>query len=738
MLLNKIPTINAASFNNYSWPSTLQEFKDINIVLGWNGSGKTIISRLLRSFEKGEFSKLQADDTFSISLDGIVKKENELSGHEEKIRVFNEDYVKEITTVSQLPYVFYLGEESVDYSVKEKEISDLESKLKKCPDNHSSIAENTAQLIRRTSGMGNIQKELESGFYDSYNKNSFEKRFGKIQESINSNQQTIDDFRIDDEEELQSLLNQLTQQVNREREYKKVKKWDEWLVNNIDQINLILQSIPTHEPSQRILDYKEDYKKYSWIREGVEVHNLTDEEHQQKTCIFCNSHINNRNELIKHFSDDIIKLNKDIDEISEKIDVAITELSTESDFYSDIKTNVVGKLKEIKEKLTNKKESPINLIENQNFESIVGDEPNEGDIKTTAHKIEAHYVAEVYEKYKNAKEAYEECAKEQAALHENIKDSKRELGELKARAKNIHEPAQKLNALLHITFPYKQIELQDSEDGIGYELTRNGTACPFATLSEGERNFIALAYFLISLNTEDEAQKFAENGIVVIDDPVSSLDKNSIFQIFSIIAGEIETRAQRQYLLFTHNLDFYSHLHDHFKSSIDSGDIPLYQAHFNENGSSIGDIHPMLKKFKSDYQYTVSLLWDKKDNCSLDDAYLVVNLLRRAWETFLHFKFSSTGDIKSMLDKAYAEAVIEKQKSMHGAPQARLDRIAEEFKQNSLAMYRFVNYGSHKFNDVDTIDESILYEASKRISDFFYVVNLIDKHHHQKITNTGS
>ena len=34
-------------FQNFSWPSNLYEFSKINLIYGWNGTGKTTLSRLM-------------------------------------------------------------------------------------------------------------------------------------------------------------------------------------------------------------------------------------------------------------------------------------------------------------------------------------------------------------------------------------------------------------------------------------------------------------------------------------------------------------------------------------------------------------------------------------------------------------------------------------------------------------------------------------------------------------------
>ncbi|MEZ6209426.1 MAG: MvaI/BcnI family restriction endonuclease [Candidatus Paceibacterota bacterium] len=311
--------------------------------------------------------------------------------------------------------------------------------------------------------------------------------------------------------------------------------------------------------------------------------------------------------------------------------------------------------------------------------------------------------------------------------------------EIKAKARNIHRPAERINKLLKITFPYKTIELRDAEDGVGYQLFRNDQECNFLTLSEGERNFLALAYFLLSLNTQDANSALSETGIVVIDDPVSSLDKNSIFNIFSVIIREVESKPNRQYIILTHSLDFFSHLHNQYSAELKKGDeskVGMYQVHIDSSGSRLGELNKMLKNYKSDYQYALKKLWDKRENCTLEDAYLLVNLLRRAWETFLSFKFnvSTTGGLKNLLDKAYSEALKVEIGSRTEVKDDLKEQLTDESRQQCLAMYRYLNYGSHEFQDTDAIDESVLLDTPQRIQSFFSVVKTLDPYHFKTIS----
>jgi len=43
--INKIKNLGLV-FSNYTWDSTIPDFKQFNLIYGWNGTGKTTLSRL--------------------------------------------------------------------------------------------------------------------------------------------------------------------------------------------------------------------------------------------------------------------------------------------------------------------------------------------------------------------------------------------------------------------------------------------------------------------------------------------------------------------------------------------------------------------------------------------------------------------------------------------------------------------------------------------------------------------
>src|SRR6202000_1989075 len=92
----------------------------------------------------------------------------------------------------------------------------------------------------------------------------------------------------------------------------------------------------------------------------------------------------------------------------------------------------------------------------------------------------------------------------------------------------------------------------------GYRVLRRGK--PAKRLSEGEKTAIAFLYFLVQLTDQDFEM---EEGIVVIDDPISSLDASAIYQAFSFLKNG--TKAAKQLFVLTHNFEFLKLLTDWIK-----------------------------------------------------------------------------------------------------------------------------------------------------------------------------
>jgi len=731
MKIKKIQHINCGTFRKFSWDTAVGDFHDkVNIVLGWNGSGKTIISRVIRSYEKGV---IDVEDKingahFTTQFDTGSKKHSELSGFTDKVRVFNEDYIKETIDQTHLPYVVAIGSAGVDFSKKEKELDEAKDelgKLKACKNEYDDIAKEVSENIRKISGIGHLRKDpvVESnGLYNSYFKSSFEKRIDWLSKEITGGKQ-IDDF-ISEESELKQKISTLSNLSVKEREYKTLKKWNDWVVEKTNKINKYLTFTPTYEESKRLAKYSDGSLEEKWIREGIDIHKLNEGD-KQSHCLFCESEIANEEELLKHFSEDVMELSKALDGMSSKTENAISEIGACESFYVTEKTTLETLFLSLQSKVAQKRKDIKKSVEEIVFKDLFEKEET-FDIGSTAWSIEKDYIARSYIKYTSKEKEYNDCVAEKLKHEEGIKQIEEDLKELKKAVKNVQIPADRINRLLKSTFPYKEISLDDSDEEVGYVLKRDGVECELSSLSEGERNFLALAYFLLSINNEDNP--IDKDSVIVIDDPVSSLDSDSLFQVFAILSGEIESRPDRQYFILSHNLDIFGHLLQSYRKDgkIRDDMVKFFQISLKNTGSTIQELDNSLKNYRSDYLYSITKLNEVKDSTDLDDSVLAANLLRRALETFLHFKYGH-GDLRSKLAQLYAKY---KRYRLDNSNPADKDIIEQEVAQEEKAMYRFINHGSHEFLGFDKYDVTVLQASSQRIENFFEVIKRVDKDHY--------
>lgn len=722
MKIKKVEKLNHARFHNYSWGSTLVDFADgVNLLFGWNGSGKTTFSNVLRSLENGT---VENNCTFKIKTESShITDTCDLSLTKNNVRVFNGNYVEgTLKGSTTIPYIFFAGKEAVSYDAEEQKLKDKKDELSKLiiPTKHDDIASTTAVVIKEVGGINSIKKQLiGAGTYASYSKTDFEKRIADIDKKmadrkIKSHTELI---RVD----IDSLKGQLMNTERLAKNDNEIARAAKWLIDNIENINNELGQQPIQVHSKRIDDLNET--QTGWVKQGVSLH--FNQEKPLAKCLFCNSDILNTDELLKHFSDEVVKTINSIDEYLKVIEGYTTNFAKLDSLSSSQQQNVdsIRAIFDVLAVILKEKRTSISVVKTPYVLDITKltpmTSPNSADATSIAYAIETHFVAQQYEEYVRAKEIFTKATEQRSAMTLEISKMDTQVKELNQKVKNTLEPAQALTHLFKVVFPYRKIEITDADDGKGYALKRDGANCAFSSLSEGEKNFIALAYFIYSIN--DAQNKLPDDGVVVIDDPVSSLDKQAIFQIFSIIASEIKNHTGRQYFILTHNLDFLGHLREHFRSKISSGDVQLFSFAATSSGCVIEAIHPLLRDHRSDYYYVFSVLAKYKDTCDLEDAHLVVNLLRRWLETFLEFKFSTTGDLRSTLETAYLSATKATEKE------------TSPFSANHLEMYRFINHGSHGFIDAESVDDSILANAHQRIQEAFRLVEILDPLHYKKL-----
>ena len=144
---------------------------------------------------------------------------------------------------------------------------------------------------------------------------------------------------------------------------------------------------------------------------------------------------------------------------------------------------------------------------------------------------------------------------------EAIQEQQEVISSQRNKTTNIEASIQNIkNTLLSIGVDDFYIEKVDGEN-IRYKITRKGGASEnvYETLSEGEKTLVTFLYFLEQCKglLEPNSVLGLADKVIVIDDPVSSLSHNFVYEIASLIQKEIIKRPFKQVFIFTHNLFFF-------------------------------------------------------------------------------------------------------------------------------------------------------------------------------------
>lgn len=182
------------------------------------------------------------------------------------------------------------------------------------------------------------------------------------------------------------------------------------------------------------------------------------------------------------------------------------------------------------------------------------------------------YVVEeakpVYDSYKDRKTPLEAAI---SALRKGIADKQSEkktktetIRSLEKKITSIRPTIDEINALL-LSFGFVGFKIAQSEKGGYYSIVRQDGSEAKETLSEGERTFITFLYFYHLLKGSTFESGVTESRVIVIDDPVSSLDSDILFIVSSLIKrlfGEVRSGAGhiKQMFVLTHNVYFHKEI----------------------------------------------------------------------------------------------------------------------------------------------------------------------------------
>ena len=127
-MIKKIDQIkNFGIFRKFVWrQDDINEFKQFNLVYGWNYSGKTTISRIFRSIELGELPSDFVTAEFTLIDEDANKITQDSLSSQYNFRVFNTDFIKDnlYWDSQEANPIFILGKKDIKLEEKLKSLED--------------------------------------------------------------------------------------------------------------------------------------------------------------------------------------------------------------------------------------------------------------------------------------------------------------------------------------------------------------------------------------------------------------------------------------------------------------------------------------------------------------------------------------------------------------------------------------------------------------------------------------
>lgn len=622
MSIRKILSIsNMAVFNSFDWNKTVRgykgnnilEFKRLNIIYGRNYSGKTTLSRIVRALKTNTISDKYLNAQFQIEIDGdgLISNKN-LNAHSQIIRVFNKDFIKEnlrflVDENEDVQAFAILGDKNIEI---ESEIKKREAELGSEESMTGLLGEQKTRLTNYTKARSIAEKERKELENLLIRKANDEIKKNPDYKDVNYNVLKIKNdiekilsktFKDIEPEEISTLKKLLNEEPKSKIPEKTVKSLDFEEIQRKAKL-LVEKKIVLSNPIQELL---EDSLLESWVRSGISLH-----KGKRSSCGFCGNNLphNLMENLDKHFNKESESLRSSIESLivalKEKINDVNQLLAFDKDefyeqekdaisllekrykkFEKDYKLELKNLIKQLKSRL-NSISMPIpfkdcfdysskltKIIEEYNEiikqtnqkTSKLSKSQNEARLKLRLHEIKVFLKTTKYTDKKrridSLDKAKEDAKQDLKKRQKKVVECKSKIDGLRTELKDEKKGAVQVNKYLNNYFGHDALTLvpisEESEDGkFKFEIQRNGEKA--YNMSEGECSLVAFCYFMAKL---DDINTKGNMPIIWLDDPVSSLDSNHVFFIYSLINGEIVKQNKfKQLFISTHNLEFLKYL----------------------------------------------------------------------------------------------------------------------------------------------------------------------------------
>lgn len=580
---------------SYKEPIEINDLKKFNLFYGLNGVGKTVLSQYLAS-NSGDikFNKCQ-----------LI---NENGSDNPEVIVYNEDFIREnFWSSDSLKGIFTLDKVNVE---AEQAIVAARNELTKLMEANKKSLEEISTLKEKNNQDRNIIKEHVWAAKISYENTSLE---DCLKGSMGSKDAFLDKLLS-----AKPLNLEANQDIDQLLKVMQIEMAELQSANNGKKIlyKLLDSNFEVYETSpillEKIVGSQDSYlskliaklNHSDWVNQGITKYlDNTD------NCPFCNQGIDPQlKEKLKSYIDTTYqtKLNEltqlkiiyqqNIASVNLVLDVLKTNTtlltnkglqSLASELQEALKANLLlieNKMKEPSQpivlKNTQKTTADIDSIltaENVKLEAfnvkISHKEKAIEDIKVKFWKILCKKYEREIQNYQQQCEFYKKehavINNKREAIARQISIQNKIISENQNKTKNIDIAINRINRYLRL-FGLEGFYIGKSDVGDGshlYKIERQQSSQEqdtFKSLSEGEKTLISFLYFVekcIGVENPDHVA-IAQNRIIVIDDPISSLSFNLVFDIAVLIKDNFlnSDTDYRQIFILTHHLYFFHEL----------------------------------------------------------------------------------------------------------------------------------------------------------------------------------
>jgi wobble nucleotide-excising tRNase len=711
-MINRIESIkNFGIFKNFSWDSVtgLKNFNHKNLFYGWNYSGKTTLSRIFSSLRDKKLHESYDNSFFKINATTGDYDSNTLEIFPFELLIFNSDYIKDNLNfsihkdeISESKTILFEVGDNAKYELK---IIELKNKVdlingtetirgKKSP--YLKIIDDFEIYDRATSGKFTLfAKEIKIDHFGSeidFTKANLKPIVSKVKDSISS-------YIITDKKKLTQLKAIVLSKEPREA-------LDEIAFNSIYEniiqtVNNLLVKIPDKKQIDKILDSNSEI--YTWVKKGKELHS------KSTKCLFCDNEIKpDRFQFLNEF------FNSEASNLKENINNLKRLLLDEEDSVKQVNfpssSNDLN-LGYIDEYINSKKEldkvfasykrhlkSLVNKLELKlnKFLHIRVDEVKEFDFSQITSKIEKlnkvildnndfskgfshrienerntfknHLIASFLkrEKYLDKEKKYNSAISQIEKLNDQVTDFEKQIQFNESKKESDSEGALRYTSFIQSFLNRNDIEIILEPISKKFLLLRGGENA--SNLSEGEKTAIAFSHFLVTIKAL-ESKGIFKDYIVFIDDPISSLDGNHIFQINSILkemlfsndnpGGEWKLKCL-QLFFSTHNFEFFNLLRELPMEKSSKESKYYIERSFDDNTTIIKELPAILDKYKSEYHYLFKEIYEfnkLRKPLKSDKLLLIPNTLRRFLEMYTLTKYPSDQNVDRRADKIFSPEI---------------------------------------------------------------------------------